>query len=122
MIRNQTSSVGDQLYWSRGRHGVTFGGDIRLQQFNYLSSRIRAGRFAFTGAATGGSPRMPSPISCWAFPTPAPIAFGNADKYFRAQSYDAYVNDDWRMSPELTLNLASAGNTTRRSPNCMAAW
>ena len=37
-------------------------------------------------------------------PDTSSIAFGNADKYFRASSYDAFVNDDWRISPGFTLN------------------
>ena len=105
VIRNQTSSVGDQLYWSRGKHGVTFGGDVRLQQFNYLSQQDPRGTFAFTGAATGGSTQNAFADFLLGIPDTSSIAFGNADKYFRAQSYDAYAQDDWRLSPELTLNL-----------------
>ena len=37
-------------------------------------------------------------------PDTSSIAFGNADKYFRESVYDAFLNDDWRISPELTLN------------------
>jgi hypothetical protein len=38
-------------------------------------------------------------------PDTASIAFGNADKYFRASSYDAFVQDDWRMRSSFTLNV-----------------
>ncbi len=37
-------------------------------------------------------------------PDTSSIAFGNADKYFRESVYDGYVTDDWRVSPEITLN------------------
>jgi hypothetical protein len=37
-------------------------------------------------------------------PDTSSIAFGNADKYFRQSVYDAFVTDDWRMSPQLTVN------------------
>ena len=37
-------------------------------------------------------------------PSASSIAFGNADKYFRAPSYDAYITDDWRFGPGFTLN------------------
>ena len=37
-------------------------------------------------------------------PDTSSIAFGNADKYFRESVYDAYVTDDWRISPQFTLN------------------
>jgi len=32
------------------------------------------------------------------------IAFGNADKYFRQNVYDAYLLDDWRILTNLTIN------------------
>jgi hypothetical protein len=37
-------------------------------------------------------------------PDTSAIAFGNADKYFRESAYDAYLADDWRVDPELTVN------------------
>ena len=40
-------------------------------------------------------------------PDTSAIAFGNADKYFRAASYDAYFTDDWRVSPGLTINAGA---------------
>jgi hypothetical protein len=104
VTRNQTSSVGDSLYWSRGRHGVTFGGDARLQQFNYLSQQDPRGSLTFTGAAAHDS----FADFLLGVPDTASIAFStmnNGDKYFRAGSYDAFVQDDWKLSPELTLNL-----------------
>jgi hypothetical protein len=104
VTRNQTSSVGDSLYWARGRHGVTFGGDARLQQFNYLSQQDPRGSLTFTGAAAHDA----FADFLLGVPDTASIAFStmnNGDKYFRAGSYDAFVQDDWKLSPELTLNL-----------------
>jgi hypothetical protein len=37
-------------------------------------------------------------------PDTSAIAFGNADKYFRQSVYDAYINDDWRVTPQLSIN------------------
>lgn len=98
--RNQTVGLSEVVSWYRGRHNVTFGGDFKRLEFNYLSQSNPRGTFQFTGAATG------SDIADFLLGTPdtASIAFGNADKYFRTSTYDAYVNDDWRVSPELTLN------------------
>src|SRR5207302_926540 len=58
------------------------------------------GSFAFTGATTGSD----FAGFLLGIPDTSSIAFGNADKYFRASSYDAYITDDWRISPALTLN------------------
>src|SRR5262249_43920710 len=58
------------------------------------------GTFTFTGAAAGYD------FAGFLLGTPdtSALAFGNADKYFRASYYDAYVNDDWRLRPSLTVN------------------
>ncbi len=86
--------------WNRNRHNVTFGSDFRRQEFNYLSQQDPRGTFAFTGAATGSD----FADFLLGIPDTSSIAFGNADKYFRESVYDTYVTDDWRVSPELTVN------------------
>jgi hypothetical protein len=97
---NQTSGVGYDMLWSRGGHNFTFGGDYRRQQFNLLGQQNPRGVFTFTGATTG------SDLAGFllGIPDTSAIAFGNADKYFRASGYDAYFTDDWRLRPGLTMN------------------
>ncbi|HWD99370.1 MAG TPA: carboxypeptidase-like regulatory domain-containing protein, partial [Bryobacteraceae bacterium] len=51
--RNQTGSVSDAMQWSHNRHNISFGGDFRRQEFNYLSQQDARGAFTFTGDATG---------------------------------------------------------------------
>ncbi len=88
------------MLWNRGRHNFQFGGDLRRQQFNYLSQQDARGAFTFTGAASGSD----FADFLLGIPDTSSIAFGNADKYFRESVYDAYFTDDWRISPEFTLN------------------
>ena len=108
--RNQTERWSYSLLWSRDRHNITFGGDFRRQQFNYLAQQNPRGTFTFTGAATQGSANGAAiggddfADFLLGIPDTSSIAFGNADKYFRESVYDAYFTDDWRMSPEFTLN------------------
>jgi len=91
---------------------VSFGGDLRKQQFNLLSQQDPRGSFTFTGASTqgvvNGQPLLQSGSALAGFligvPDTSSIAFGNADKYLRAGSYDAYITDDWRVNPGLTIN------------------
>lgn len=99
--RNRTDSVSSSMQYYRGHHNVTVGGDFRRQEFNYLSQQDPRGTFTFTGAATG--------ISDFAdflagIPDTSSIAYGNPDKYLRQSVYDAYLTDDWRVRPELTIN------------------
>jgi hypothetical protein len=99
--RNETNDVSSSVSWNHGHHNVTLGGDFRRQEFNYLSQQNPRGTFTFTGIATG--------VSDFAdflkgIPDTSAIAFGNADKYLRQSVYDAYLTDDWRLRPELTIN------------------
>jgi hypothetical protein len=108
--RNQTDAWSYSLLWSRDRHNITMGGDFRRQQFNYLGQQNPRGTFTFTGAATQGSANGAAiggddfADFLLGIPDTSSIAFGNADKYFRESVYDAYFTDDWRISPEFTLN------------------
>ncbi|MBV8895921.1 MAG: TonB-dependent receptor, partial [Acidobacteriaceae bacterium] len=98
--RNQTSGVSDAFLWNRARHNVTVGADFRRQEFNYLSQQNPRGSFTFTGAASGDA----FADFLQGIPDASSIAYGNADKYFRESVYDAYAVDDWRITPEFTLN------------------
>ncbi|HEX4749551.1 MAG TPA: carboxypeptidase regulatory-like domain-containing protein [Bryobacteraceae bacterium] len=98
--RNQTSGISDAWLWYHGRHTWTVGADFRRQEFNYLSQQNPRGAFTFTGAATGSD----YADFLLGIPDTSSIAFGNADKYFRESVYDGYFTDDWRVSPELTIN------------------
>ena len=110
--RYQTAGVSVNVFWNRSPHNVQYGFDLKRQEFNLLSQQNPRGAFSFTGAATqataNGAP-VPGTGSDFAdfllgVPDTLSLAFGNADKYFRDSVWDAYINDDWRMSPGFTLN------------------
>ena len=110
--RSQTSSFTATMLQVKRPHNITYGVDIRRQQFNYLSQQNARGSFGFTGAATESivnGVAVPGTGSDFAdfllgIPDTAGIAFGNADKYFRANMDDAYVSDDWRAATGFTIN------------------
>jgi len=97
--RTETHAWNLEGLFSRGRHSITLGGDVRNQHVDILSQQDPRGSFGFTGRATG------SDLADFllGIPQSRAIAFGNADKFLRAGIYDAYVNDDWRMSPSFTM-------------------
>ena len=94
-----THAAGIEAFLFRGRHNFTIGGDIRRHHIDLVSQQDPRGRFTFTGAATGHD------FADFLLGTPSAssIAYGNADKYFRGFSYDAYITDDWRIGPSFTL-------------------
>ena len=98
--RSQTGGVSGSAMWNRGAHNFTFGGDLRRQQFNYLSQQDPRGTFTFTGQETGSD----FGDFLLGVPSASSIAFGNADKYLRQTVYDAYFTDDWRINQALTVN------------------
>ena len=98
---NQTASITSQTYWSHSPHNFTFGGDYRRQQFNSLSQQNPTGTFTFNGLASGSD----FADFLLGVPDASAIAYGNADKYFRSNIYDLYLNDDWRVTPSLTVNV-----------------
>ena len=107
-LRNTTNGVSYIVRWNRSQHNVSVGGDFRRQQFNYISQANPRGTFSFTGATTAGAATgSGSDVADFllGIPNASAISFGNADKYLRQSVYDAYVADDWRVSPQLTLNV-----------------
>jgi len=98
---NLTHGAGSEIFWFRGRHSLTMGGNARRQAFDVFSQQNPRGTFGFTGAATG------SDVGDFVLglPQTSSIATGNPDKALRQNVIEAYFNDDYRVSPVLTLNL-----------------
>jgi trimeric autotransporter adhesin len=98
--REQTNGFSFATQINRGPHNVSVGMDFRRQQLNLLSQQDARGTFTFTGAAAG----YDFADFLLGIPDTVSIAFGNADKYFRASNYALYINDDFRISSGFTLN------------------
>jgi hypothetical protein len=98
---NLTNGAAAELFWFRGRHSLTTGGGVRRQVFDVFAQQDARGGFGFTGAATGSA----LGDFMLGLPQTSTIAFGNPDKRLTQSVLEAYVNDDWRVSPTLTLNL-----------------
>ena len=99
--RNETNAYKFSMSWNRPRHNINFGTDFRRQEFNYLGQQNPRGSFTFTGQGAGGTDLADFLLGA---PDASSIAYGNADKYFRQSVYDAFITDDWRVRPELTIN------------------
>lgn len=108
--RNATEGLSYTLRWNHSPHNVTVGGDFKRNQYNYLKQSNPRGTFTFTGAATAGagtgSGTTGSDVADFLIGTPdaSALSFGNADKYLRQNIIDAYLTDDWRVNPQITVN------------------
>ena len=97
----QNYSFSESMSLTRGKHGLTWGGDFRHQMVDASNASNARGTFLFTGAASG------SPFADFllGFPQETSIQSG-ADAYrFRANTYDLFVQDNWRMGKNLTWNI-----------------
>jgi len=101
--RSRTYGGGMEMYWSHSRHNFTIGGDLRRLAIDIESQQNPRGGFTFTGALTGSD----FADFLLGVPTGSSIAFGNADKNLRGYSSDAYITDDWRFSPTLTMQIGA---------------
>lgn len=103
------TQIADTLTWVRGKHQIKAGFDQNWYQQNWANRRAPSGQFSFTTAQTN------NPLA------PAGNGFGMASYLlgevggglqafnpffsFHNWSSAAFVQDDWKITPRLTLNL-----------------
>ncbi len=109
-VEKQNSYVfTDNLIWSRGRHAMKYGTEIRLEQFTIFQPAASRGDMNFGTEFTDNPASPGSGGSAFAtfllgIPDSGDISsLHNID--YRRQIYSAYAQDDWKVSDRLTLNL-----------------
>ena len=110
---DQTYTASEAIAWNRGKHNWRFGGDYRRILQSFRSAKNSNGSFVFTGFATGeysgGAPVADTGFDFADFliglPQQTSLQTGTNSYDFRANSYDLFVQDDWRIRSNLTLLL-----------------
>jgi hypothetical protein len=87
---------------THGKHAWTWGGDFRRLMYGVHNAANARGTFVFTGAASGISPFADF---LRGFAQQTSVQFGAEDYQLRANSWDLFVQDNWRLSKNFTLNL-----------------
>jgi hypothetical protein len=99
----------DNLTWVRGNHTLKLGFDTRIQQSNNYQPSSESGSYTFASALTG-NPQVPSGTGS----STATFMLGQVSSATIATflgesesgySISPYVQDDYRIRPNLTLNL-----------------
>jgi hypothetical protein len=112
---DQTYTVSDTVSWNHGKHNWRFGGDYRRILQSFHSARNAEGSFVFTGFATSQyAPGSTQPVPdtgydfadfLLGYPQQTSLQFGTTSYSFRANSFDFFAQDDWRILSKLSLNL-----------------
>jgi trimeric autotransporter adhesin len=114
LSRSQTSSLGEGVALTAGKHNVSVGGDFRHIQVNNLTDSNARGTFSFSGLSTSAFTANGQPIPNTGYdftdyllglPQSSSVRFGSNNTYFRGSVYDAYGMDDWRLRSNLTIIL-----------------
>jgi Carboxypeptidase regulatory-like domain/TonB-dependent Receptor Plug Domain len=106
LIQNKFSG-GDDLTLNRGGHSLKIGGVITRIQTQNLQTAYSNGGF-FLSYASGFFGESAAQLYLQGFPFLAfgvPAGLNNATRYFREIAIAPYIQDDWKVTPRLTLNL-----------------
>jgi hypothetical protein len=111
-LRDNGFQTVDNLTWVRGRHNLKFGGEIRRGQFNIIQIFTPRGDFRFGAgqtmqfAGTAATDNTGSALASFllGLPTQQRRTVGVNPSYLRNITYGGYVQDDWKVSPRLTVN------------------
>jgi hypothetical protein len=101
-IAENVYQLADTLSWTHGKHSLKFGVDFRRQQRNFFQQTAPSGLLTFGGNYTGNGladTLLGIPIS-----TLQDHLFGIVDPT-RYWDLSEFVQDDIRVTPNLTLNL-----------------
>jgi len=99
--------LADTVTWIKGRHTIKIGADANRLMVGYDQGSNQNGVFNFTGTFTGDS------FADYLLGIPLSATgglgslgnFGGVAKYSIGNQYDAFVQDDWKVTERLTLNL-----------------
>ena len=116
----QTVQLLDNFTWTRGRHTIKFGGDYR----NLTALFTDAFGFDFLGVYTFNNSvtsAIGNPYAAFLLGIPDSDTLARCiqpDTQGYATSYALYVQDDWKVTPRLTINYGLRGSTiyVRRPP------
>ena len=107
---NSVIQIGEHMTWLRGNHSMKLGGDARYFKWDMLGFFQNRGFFSFTPGFTTRTATNDGTGDALAsfllgLPVIAQRQAGLPSMNMRQTAFDAFVQDDWRVSEHLTVNL-----------------
>ncbi len=122
---NRTLQWVDNVSYTRGKHTFRFGGEFRHGSTDNIRDRYGKGRIQFSGKElstlcgnclgtdASGNPIQSTPLEDFIAGLPrgtetgktgGRIFVGNSSRHVSLNSFGAFLQDDWRVTPRLTVN------------------
>lgn len=106
----------DNMSWTKGRHALRFGAEIRRDRYNLRGNTDPRGTLVFNGQITedpsagrppGSSAASGTPLADFllGFPQRSSVAAALAFGQFRSTVQNYYIDDTWRIHPKVTINV-----------------
>jgi outer membrane receptor protein involved in Fe transport len=114
---NQTIALSNTTAWIHKKHNIRFGGDFRRVHLDLLGQTNSTGTYIFTGLYTeapgtstetaSGTATTGSSLAdmLLGMPQQTSLQAPYQKSYLRENTYDAYVQDDWRALANFTVNF-----------------
>ncbi|HVB88546.1 MAG TPA: carboxypeptidase regulatory-like domain-containing protein [Candidatus Dormibacteraeota bacterium] len=99
-IAQNTFGFGDDVAWNHGAHTITFGADINRVQSNVYAPFMYGNFYLFLTL-----PNFLEGSSLFAYGVQQSPYTDIPNRYFREIDINPYINDSWKVSSRLTLNI-----------------
>jgi hypothetical protein len=102
--------VTDNFSWNKGTHTIKFGGDYVRTRFNLAGNDRPRGQFTFSGTYSQLSGQTPLALHGMSdyllgLVSAQQAQLGEVVAMLRGYSMGLYFQDNWKVTPKLTLNL-----------------
>lgn len=101
VIDDRIYQILDNFSWVSGKHSLRFGGEYRFDVYDQIGNEFARGRFSHDGRYSGDS--AADLMLGNLFRAEAALALAQAQ--FRANNLGFYIDDVYRVTPKLTLNI-----------------
>jgi len=106
--QNNTTQLIDNVSWTRGKHTFKFGFEFDHQNFNQVGNQYARGQYSYALNATRSASRTGGDAFAeflLGTPSQTNISAALAESRFHRNTMAAFVDDNWKITPKLTLSL-----------------